>query len=195
MTKYILLGGYAKKAADGGKAFCEELVRGFEQPVRILDCMFAASEDTWSERFAGDKEMFAKHLPGVELDFKLATVSEFFEQVKWANAIFLRGGEPSDLMSGLNQSPGWEKELEGKTLAGTSAGAEAISTYYHELSMGKIGHGLGLLPVKVVPHWLSDYNAPNVDWDKAYAELKEYKEDLEMLALAEGEFKVITTGG
>lgn len=50
---------------------------------------------------------------------------------------------------------------------------------------------LGLVPVKAIVHWKSDYNSPNVDWDKGYDELKAYGEDLPVLTLGEGEFKVI----
>ena len=49
---------------------------------------------------------------------------------------------------------------------------------------------MGLLPIKVLVHYRSNYNAPNINWDKAYAELKAYGEDLPILTLAEGEFVV-----
>lgn len=51
MTKYILVGGYPHKATDGGKALCEELVRGFGESVRILDCLFARPREIWEESY------------------------------------------------------------------------------------------------------------------------------------------------
>lgn len=193
MTKYILIGGYPSKASDGGKSFCEEFIKGFNEPIRILDCIFARPRETWEEVFADDKEFFRKHLPNKKFEIQLADPEKFIEQVKWANVIYLRGGRTSQLIELLNKNKGWYKELDGKTLAGTSAGANAIAKYYYGLDSLKLCEGLGLLPIKVIVHWRSDYNAPNIDWDKAYSELKKYKEDLPIITLAEGQFELITT--
>ena len=193
MTKYILVGGYPRKAQDGGKAFAEELVKGFDEPVRALECLFARPRDNWEKAYAEDTEFFTKHLPGKQVEFQLAQPEKFLEQVQWANAIYIRGGiSEAQLIAFADQSGDWVKELDGKTLAGSSAGADVIAKYYYSLDDLKLGEGLGLVPVKVIPHWRSDYNAPNVDWDKALAELKNYKEDLPVLMLREGEFRVIT---
>ncbi|MBI4128620.1 MAG: Type 1 glutamine amidotransferase-like domain-containing protein [Parcubacteria group bacterium] len=189
-TKYILVGGYLRKAGDGGKAFCEEVVKDFEDPVRILDCLFARPKEVWSKVFAEDTEFFKTHLPDRNLELYLADPGRFTDQVKEASAIYLRGGETEKLIALLQKSGDWMKSLDKKTLAGSSAGAEAIATYYYGLDALTIGEGLGLLPIKLVVHYRSDYNAPNIDWDRAYAELKNYKEALPMLTLAEGEFQV-----
>ncbi len=190
-TKYILIGGYVRKTADGGKAFCEELVKGFVEPVRILDCLFAEPEEIWKEKLANDKTLFAIYLPDKKLEIQLASPNKFIEQVQWANAIYLRGGETAKLISTLKQSKGWSDVLKGKTLAGTSAGANAIAKYYYSLDKLTVGEGLGLLPIKVLIHYRSDYNALHIDWDKAYSELRNHKENLPVLALREGEFKII----
>ena len=60
MTKYILVGGYIHKAQDGGKAFCEELVKGFNEnrPIKILDCMFARPRESWEEKINQDIDFF-----------------------------------------------------------------------------------------------------------------------------------------
>ncbi len=76
-------------------------------------------------------------------------------------------------------------------VAGSSVGAHAISKYYYGLDDLKIGEGLGLLPIKAIVHYRSDYNAPNIDWDKAEVELKNYKEELPILTLSEGQFEII----
>lgn len=189
-TKYILVGGYPNRAPDKGKAFCEEVIRGFNEPVRILDCMFARPEDTWAEELAYDKKFFKDHLPNKKIEIELAEPDKFLKQIKWANAIYLRGGKTSKLMQLLGANKRWEGELNGKTIAGTSAGANIIAKYYYGLDSLKIIEGLGLLPIKVIVHYRSDYNAPNIDWDKAYSDLKNYKEDLPIVTLAEGQFEI-----
>jgi hypothetical protein len=51
--------------------------------------------------------------------------------------------------------------------------------------------GLGLLPVKVIVHYRSDYNAPRIDWDKSYEQLETRGGNLRILALQEGHFEII----
>ena len=191
MTKYILVGGHPHKTSDGGKAFAEELVNGFSEPVKILECLFARPKENWDLAFTQDQEFFQKHLPKTRLELVRAEPDKFLEQVKWADAIYIRGGDLEIPLIDLLRQSSFEKELEGKTLAGSSAGADAIAKYYYGLDDLKIWEGLGLLPIKVLVHYRSDYNAPNIDWDKVETELKGYKEQLPLVALKEGEFKVM----
>lgn len=190
MTKFILMGGYISRASDGGKAFCEELIEGFDQPVRILDCMFARPKDSWAVAFEEDKLFFAKNLR-MKILVTLADPAAFTEQVHNADAVYLRGGSTESLLGMLAAAPGWDKELIGKTLAGSSAGAMAIVASSYSLDALKCRDGLGLLPIKVIPHWKSDYNTPNVDWDKALDDMKAYGDQTaEVLTIGEGEFVV-----
>lgn len=189
-TKYILVGGYPRKAIDGGKAFAEALVAGFDQPIKILDCLFARPAENWGEAFAEDKSFFTLHLLDKKLEFRLADPDKFMEQIRWAHAVYIRGGETDTLIGLLNKNTGWQKELDSKTLAGSSAGADAIAKYYYDLDKLQLNEGIGLLLVKVLVHYRSDYNAPRVDWDKTYSDLKSYKENLPILTLAEGQFEI-----
>ena len=188
MTKYILGGGRTQKPADRGRAFCEELVKDIElyRPVKILDCMFAIPMNGWDEKLKEDNQMLSEFITNFELI--LADVDKFEEQVKDADVIFLRGGETDVLIDLLKKTGDWTKYLDGKTIAGTSAGAMAIAKYSHALEQDKLMEGLGLLPVKVIAHWKTDIY--EVDWDRALKEIKDYKEDLPVYTLAEGEFKV-----
>lgn len=190
-TKFMLVGGYPHKAPDGGKAFAEELVKGHTEPVKFLDCLFARPEETWGKGHAQDKELFGSNLPEKQLDMVLADSQIFIEQIKWADVIYIRGGSNDVLREALITQKGWVEALAGKTLAGSSAGANMLSKYFWSPDSLQCGDGLGILPIKVIVHYGSDYNAPNVDWEKAEAELKAYKEDLPILKLAEGQFEVV----
>jgi peptidase E len=191
MTKYILIGVYPTKTDDGGKAFVDELIEGFDQPVRILICLFARPEETWEEVFEKDKAFFASMIRDRKFFLQLAQPGTLKEQVRNADVIYFRGGRTKQLMKRLQEYPGWEEELEGKTVAGTSAGVNFLANYYYSLDDLEICEGLGILPVKALVHYGSDYNAPNIDWEKATSELRAYGEkDMEVLKLAEGEFVV-----
>ena len=191
MTKFILVGGYVKKAPDGGAAFCDELVRGFEDPVKILVCMFARRREVWEEAFAGDIDFFRSRLPNKILDIQLAENGRLSEQVQWADVVFFRGGSSHELVDALKAEGDWMLHTEDKTIAGTSAGADALSKYYFGLDTKEVREGMGLLPVKVIPHFRSDYHGWEFDWDAALKELAGYREDLLVFALGEGEFRVV----
>lgn len=190
MTKYILVGGYPRKAPDGGKALAEEMVRDFEDPVKFLICYFARPRIQWEVNMVEDRLFFGGHLSGKKIEYQMAQVDTFVEQLHWANVVYIRGGTSATLLERLSECPGWGKELAGKTIAGSSAGAMALAKYDYNLDTLEFDEGLGLVPVKILVHYRSNYNAPNVDWDKAEVELKNYKEDLPLVALREGEFKV-----
>ncbi|MFA6586240.1 MAG: Type 1 glutamine amidotransferase-like domain-containing protein [Candidatus Paceibacterota bacterium] len=192
MTKYILVGGYLHKAKDGGRAFCEELVKGFssDRPVKILDCMFARPIDSWDDKIKEDNVLFSKFINNFELI--LAEQDKFIEQVKSSDVIFLRGGGTEVFLERLNKVKDWTKELNRKTLAGTSAGADVISKYCYGVDNDKIINCIGLLPIKFIPHWHSESDFySKLDWEKALQKLKDYREELPVYTLAEGEFKVI----
>ena len=192
MQKYILAGGYIHKAKDKGRAFCEELIKGINnKPVKILDCMFARPRESWEEKIKEDNNLFSKFIKDFELE--LALPEKFTEQIKKSDVIFLRGGYTQQLFDLLDKDKRWIKELDGKVLAGTSAGAEVIAKYYYVLSSKRTGDGFDLLPIKVVPHWHSDSDEYlNLDFNKALQELKDYKEELPIYTLTEGEFTVFT---
>ena len=191
-TKYILVGGYIHKAKDQGKSFCEELIKGFDEtPIKILDCMFARKKESWNESFEKDRIFFERFINNFELE--LADPERFTEQVKNSNIIYLRGGYTTPLIELLSKDKSWIKELDGKVLAGTSAGGDAIAKYYCVLKNNRIGDGLGLLPIKFIPHWKSDYSddeVRDIDWDSELEKLKKYEDELPIYTLSEGEFKV-----
>lgn len=179
------------KALDGGKAFCNELVKGFEEPIKILECTFAEPPEKWKEKFIRDQAFFEKNLLDIKLDIQLADPASFIQQVEWAHVIYLRGGENARLIDSLKQSKEWATHLSGKTVVGTSAGASVLAKYYYSVDHLTLGEGLGLVPIKVLVHYQSSYNAPRIHWEQARAELQAYKENIPILTLREGEFKVI----
>lgn len=195
MTKYILVGGFVHKAPDEGKAFCEELVKGIDKkPVKILDCMFARKKEEWQEGMDSDNVFFLKFIKDFELE--LADPDKFTEQVKNSDVVYLKGGYTSLLVEALSKNESWINELGGKVLVGTSAGADAIAKYYTVLKTHRTGDGLGLLPIKFIPHWNSDYSdeeVKDIDWSLELKKLKGYKEELPIYTLGEGEFIVINS--
>lgn len=195
-TKYILAGGYMHKAADGGKAFVEELVRGFEGPVKILECAFARERSEWQAAYEKDIALFTRNAPVREFAFQLADETTLLEQIRWADVVYLRGGSHEDrLIAVLTATPGWTEALEGKTLVGASAGADVMAVSSYNLDELALHDGLGVVPVKCIPHFGSDYNAPNIDWGAAVALLDAYGPPLPIAKVPEGGFQVFHSTG
>jgi peptidase E len=191
--KFILVGGFPAKNANSGKLFAEEVVEGFDQPIRILECLFARPEHEWQKAFEGDQLFFASQLRDRKINMTLASPAHFLEQLRKTDVVYFRGGVTSTLISVLKECDGWDKELEGKTIVGSSAGVNVLSRYYYSLDNLEVFEGLGILPLKALVHFRSDYNAPLIDWDRAYKELEHVGQDLPILTLSEGEYKVIHT--
>lgn len=191
-TKFILVGAYPNVALDGGKGFCAELLKDVSAPARILICFFARPRAEWSKRFEYDKAFISGHLPGISFEAQLAEPEQFVEQARWANVIYLKGGDlEREQIDFLEKNSEWLNHIENKTVAGTSAGADALSKYFYAIDRLQIETGLGVLPIKMIPHYLSKNNYPDVDWPKAMRELNEHGEKLLIVALREGEFKVL----
>ena len=129
MITYILIGGHIDRAQDGGQAFCKELITSVsERPIKILDCLFGRSEDSWKERFEYDENFFLKNLNTFELE--LAVPEKFIEQVKNSDVIFFQGGDPSRIIACLSTMAHWINECDGKVIVGSSAGADILVQYY-----------------------------------------------------------------
>jgi peptidase E len=187
MTKFILVGGYPRGAADGGKAFCESLAKGFFKPAKILECLFSRPINDWEGSFQQDVEFFSKFLGQENVHLKMATLENFEKELEWADAVYFRGGETDLLIERLSKYPEWRNKLDGKTVAGSSAGAYMLSKYYFDIVNFGIKEGLGLVEAKSIVHWKSE-TYQNLNWELALEDLRAHKASLPTYHLAEGEF-------
>ena len=118
----------------------------------------------------------------------MADEDSFKEQIETARAIFFSGGKMKKLMKILNDCSNFKDIIKGKILAGSSAGAYIFSTYYHSASDGEIYKGLGVLPIRIVCHYLS----PKFNVTKeAITKIEKYSKDLELVVLRDYEYKII----
>jgi cyanophycinase-like exopeptidase len=185
--KLVIAGGVITKK-NNGKDFLNELVRGFKEPVRILDVLFSVPEKTWGKTFEEDRIFYRERL-NKNFILELAQPEKFAEQVKNSDAVMLRGGSTKKLLEALRQDLSWLKFLDGKTIGGTSAGADAISKYYYDIDNSSVEEGFGLAPLKVIVHFKSENY--KIGWKKAAKQLESHKEKLPVHKLKEGEFIVV----
>ncbi len=176
MTKYILHGGYTRESNSDNDTFFREMTQGLTGKVSVLLNYFATVEESRNEQyFKEEKERLLQNSENKDLEFEIARVGKLKEQLEKAGVMYMRGGSSHKLLEGLSKTSELEKLFEGKVIAGSSAGACALSKYYVSNDSGKIGEGLGILNIKCYCHYEEgDENVPK---------LKAYKEALPILTL------------
>ncbi len=180
-SKFVLHGGFtAGKTDEDNHAFYAEILRDLPDRATILLCAFAKDPDRITAAINKVKSEFEKADSGRKLSFVTADPDQFEDQVKDADAIYFHGGTTSKLLEALKRFPNLPSLLAGKTIAGESAGANVIGKYSYSKSADGVLEGLGLLPIKVIPHYSNVFAG----------KLDDVGKDLELVALKEYEFKV-----
>lgn len=195
MTRFILMGGGQDKADK--KALGAAVFENCPGQARLLICLFARNRNTadWQALFAGNAAFFREMAPPcADIAFSLASEEDFAQQVAAADIIYFSGGDSVPLYSALARTGSeWTERLGGKTVIGTSASCDMLSTYTYCLQQDALDRGLGLVKVKTIPHYeAGEDHRPGIGWAQALEALKNYGEGLPVYMLHEGEFVVTT---
>lgn len=196
MTKYVLNSGGLKNQPERAQKFWEEVFDGLGKNPKLLVCLFSMPRQEWEKRFENDREIgTAESTLDIHPIFELAFPETFAEQIKNNDVVLIRGGDDNLLMYWLRQFD-IPKIWEDKVVASSSAGSDALAKHFWTCDWRKIMDGLGILPVKFLPHFESEYGIDDprgpVDWQKGYEELKNYgDQNLPIHALREGDYVVI----
>lgn len=179
-TKFILSGGYAGRPNEENDKFFKEILSAEKDKLSILLVYFAKPFEEYDRMTNGDKFQFNKNKDGKELVFKIANEEEFEEQVKEADVVYLHGGKTLKLLEVLKKYPNLRELFEGKIIAGESAGAYVLSSYFYSKSEDGVFSGLGFVPVKTICHYIGE----NLE------KLEDCSEDLEELLLPDYKYKI-----
>lgn len=198
MTKYVLKSGNDKSFPDKERKATKEILSGLGKNVNILYCLFAQPREDWAEKYDKYKEGFSRLVKGgdIRINFDMAFPDKFEEQAKRSDVIMIQGGDDYLLQYWLKQFD-LPKLWEGKVVVASSAGSDALATSFWTCDWRKCMDGLGIVPVKFVPHYKSKTYGVNdprgpIDWKKAYNEITEYGDKtLPVHALEEGNYIVI----
>lgn len=197
MTKYILNSGGLSNQPELTKKFDKEIVKDLGKNPKILFCLFAVPREDWADRFEKYRKRFVQNVaPEVMPEIELAFPDKFVEQVSNTDALIITGGDDHLLKYWLSEFD-IPKIWEGKVVASSSAGSDALSKYYWTCDWRQNLDGFNILPIKFLPHFKSAFGATDprgpIDWDTAYQELRAYKEDLPIYALEEGQYVIINS--
>ena len=194
MTKYVLNSGGLRNEPALAKAFFAEVLKDLGEKPKFLICNFAKPREDWEEAFTQDTNMDC--LPdGVNPEFELAFPDTFEDQIKNCDAIYIHGGDDHLLQYWLRQFD-LPAIWDGKVVATNSASSHALAKHFWTCDWRQTKDGLGILPIKFLAHYQSDFGANDprgpIDWEKALEELKQYGDSsLPIHALKEGEFVVV----
>ena len=195
MTKYVLQSGGIRNQPQLKKQFHQELVKGLGNSPKFLLCNFAQGREYWEVKFASYSNAIAKDMPdGVTPTFELAMPDTFVDQCKNADVLYFHGGD-NDLLEYWMKRFDVTELFKDKVVGTNSASSMMLVKSYYTCDWRNCGDGFGILPVKFIPHYMSDFGAEDprgpIDWQKAYQELAEYGDkSLPIYALKEGEYKV-----
>jgi peptidase E len=196
MTKYILNSGGLRNYPEKAKKFNLEVVKSLGNTPRILFCFFAVPRERWEEKFADYSIRFLESMAdGVAPKIELAIPEKFTDQLKQSDAVLIHGGDDNLLLHYLRQY-NLPAIWQDKVVGGISAGSDALVKHFWTSDWRKCLDGLGILPIKFIPHYKSEFgsNDPRgpINWERAHQELAEYGDrSLPIHALEEGNFIVI----
>lgn len=196
MTKYVLNSGGVKNNLDKKRRFHQELIKGLSNQPKFVLCNFAQGREYWESKFEAYREAITEDMPKtVTPTFELALPDHFEEQCKSADVIYFHGGDDSLLQYWMKQYQ-LDKLFKDKVVATNSASSNLLATHYWTCDWRACADGMGLLPIKFIPHYKSQFGSSDprgpIDWDKAYKELEAYGDtSLPIHALKEGDYVVI----
>jgi peptidase E len=179
MTKYILHGGNAQTINLENDLFFKEILKDTPTEVKILLVHFASPIERSEINIERDTFQFNKNKEEKNLKFEIAEESKFIDQIKESDIIYLGGGTTPQLLGVLKNYVNLKEAFEDKIIAAESAGANSLSTYCYS-QYGGVMKGLGILPLKVIPHYKGDHKE----------DLETIPDDLEIVLLGNYQFKV-----
>lgn len=163
ITKFILHGGFARgNENEDNREFYSEILSTAPEKVHVLLVCFAKDEDRVEASVLKVKEEFNKNKEQRKLSFDLAQPGTFYKQLQQADIVYFQGGQTLKLLTALKGYPGLREYLDGKVVAGESAGANVLCSVFYSPSSGTVDMGLGYISRKIIPHYSEEYE--NV-WD------------------------------
>ncbi len=196
MIKYVINSGGLRNQPELKKRFHQEIIKGLSETPKFLLCNFAQGREHWEAKFQGYADAITEDMPSrVSPVFTLAMPDSFVEQCKQCDIIYFHGGDDHLLQYWMRQFD-ILNIFKNKVIATNSASSNMLATHYWTCDWRQCGDGLGVLPLKFIPHYQSDFgqNDPRgpIDWQKACDDLAAYGDtSLPVYKLKEGEFIVI----
>ena len=195
MTNYILAGGCDRKFEVYGKQLSETVRELSGDRPAILSCFFSRPDEDVEGLREGWDAWFRQYF-GDDVTIHHAEKSTFLDQIAVADVVYFHGGRTDRLMAALKGYGNLREAFAGKTIIGSSAGANYLSTTAFSPIADTVEQGSGLVNVATVVHYGSKgFEGLTFEpefWRSAAARVSEQAEK-EVLLLAEGTFAVFNS--
>lgn len=172
-TKFVLNGGFNSENKDVNSSdFYREILKDAPENAKVL-LVFFAKDDIERIRLAMPKvtSAFNENREQKNITVEIANEKDFVSQVQLADVVYFGGGVSLKLLESLKKYPKLKELLEGKTIAGESAGANVFCKYFYSPHADGVFEGLGFLPIKIIPHYKKEYEGKLGDVDSTLEEL------------------------
>jgi len=180
-TKLILHGGFDRgRKEEDSSDFYAEILKDLPEKAKVLIVPFAKDLDRIPDSTKKVMAEFNKAKSQEDLNFEIAKKESFIKQIKSADAVYIQGGVTEKLLETLKEFPDFKESIKGKVVAGESAGANIFGRTAYSPHADKLLEGLGVLPLKIIPHYSEKYKDI----------FKNVEPNLETLRLSEYEYKV-----
>ena len=182
MTKFVLYGGFNPESTDfEAPDFVKEIMKDTSESARVLIVLFAKEPDRIPIAAERITKSFETNKWQQNIVVEVADRENFIEQIRNADVVYFAGGNSAKLLEALKQYESLEETLQGKTVAGESAGANVLCKFFYSPRSDTITEGLGIIPIKIIPHFKKEYSE----------KLAGVGEGMETLMLEELQFHVL----
>ncbi len=157
-TKFILYGGFnPAETKPNNSAFSKEILKDAPENAKVLVVPFAKEIDRILPTLERVSLELNENKSQENIIIESATEDSFIKQLEWADVIYFQGGSTAKLLETLKQFPNLDQFLVNKTVAGDSAGGNVLCAYFYTPRTDSVSEGLGVLPVKMIPHFKQEY--------------------------------------
>lgn len=186
MKRLILSGGKPTES----KRWVDALLCQANGEARIGLCLFAGEDSKIQTAMEHGVTEVIKHWAGnTKVECQTLTPDNFVKVSNWANIIVIPGGDSQKLYNELTPQGDLMQLWDGKTISGSSAGADIMCRRYVYLQDKTFHQGFGWVQANFIPHWLADWEGWDYKtWQWAVNELATQPGQVPLLLVREGEF-------
>lgn len=188
MKRLLLCGGRPWKASGGENALERALHYRSTDNVKVAFCNFARTATRWDDTDEASIRLFNDSAKGLTVTHKSLSHENFEAVSRWADVIYVPGGDPFVLKTELDAHPGLEKIWDNKIIAGSSAGADVMCSAYAFLQDKDFGSGYGWVRATCIPHWRHYPDFTDNDWEGLVSAAIKRRPDLAVLCIPEGRY-------
>lgn len=192
MTRYILAGGSDFSHPQYAKDLSAEL-ESLSSKLTILSCLYSRSLEEWDVESSKWDDWFKQNFKSIAAH-AVAGLDTLEEQAKSADVIYFHGGNTKLLLERLTEYEDLSTLFDGKTIIGSSAGANMLAKNYWSSTLQEPGRGRALVDANIMVHYgVSDFagiKRSEQDWQNEEAQLRSFIGDSKQKIhhLAEGTF-------